>query len=149
MAARAPCHGNEIVKNWDNQSFLCYEKFVLWNTLCQMHARYISWEIFSKAGTEWVKQRLHPVPCLSGIGTGHSNASPRPWTGIPSPSNLGLPNPSCRHLSLKVVRITMFPIEERSGNDWREYLGELGTESQIETTLARVVNKLPSWIKTW
>ena len=33
-----------------------------------------------------------------------------------SPSNLGLPNPSCRHLSLKVVRITMFPIEERSGN---------------------------------
>ena len=123
---------------------LCYETLFVRGML-----RYISWEIFSKAGTEWVKQRLHPVPCLSGIGTGHSNASPRPWTGIPSPSNLGLPNPSCRHLSLKVVRITMFPIEERSGNVWRECLGELGTESQIETTSDRVVNKLSSWVKTW
>ena len=70
----APCQGNEIVKNWDNQSCLLtksYEAFFVIDVMI----RYISLGTFFES-CDRVCETTAPVPCVSGIGTGHSNASP-------------------------------------------------------------------------
>ena len=135
--------------------------------------QYISWGTFFESWDR-VCETTAPVPCVSGIGTGHSNASAGQES--PSPSNQSQPNPSwssndfcfggllIRSFNLSVLKIlspTLIAGEVNNvsnGGRSRQCLTRMSwgawnrksnwDNPRQQQSCWRVVNKLPSWVKT-